>query len=125
MGVLKKITLGILTNAIALYGLVFIVDKIEYGGGVLFFIVGGLFLGLLNQVVKPLIKIFSLPLVFLTGGLFLIVINGIILWFLEYVLQVVAFREVYIVIPDLSSYIIGGIIIGILNWILHLFIKNQ
>jgi len=39
------------------------------------FVIGGIIVGLINFLVKPLIKLISLPLVFLSGGLFMVVIN--------------------------------------------------
>lgn len=48
-------------------------------------LVGALVLGVLNGLVRPIIKLLSLPLTILTLGLFLLVINGFMLelmtWF--------------------------------------------
>src|SRR3989442_7818 len=37
-------------------------------------------LGLVNAVVRPLLKLLSCPLIIFTSGLFVLVINGITLW---------------------------------------------
>lgn len=42
-------------------------------------LIGALVLGVLNGLVKPVIKFFSFPLTILTLGLFLLVINGFML----------------------------------------------
>ena len=47
----------------------------------------GLLLGLLNLLVKPVIKLFSLPINILTLGLFNIVINAGILWIVDLILD--------------------------------------
>ena len=45
----------------------------------------GLIFGLVSTVIKPLLKVLSLPLIFLTLGLFTIVINAVVLWIVAWV----------------------------------------
>ncbi len=47
----------------------------------------GLLLGLFNLLIKPIIKILSLPIDILTLGLFNIVINAGILWMVDLILK--------------------------------------
>ena len=47
----------------------------------------GLLLGLFNLIVKPIIKILSLPINILTLGLFNIVINAGMLWMVDLILK--------------------------------------
>jgi len=47
------------------------------------FLVLGLFLGLLNYFVKPLLKTLALPLEIITLGLFTVVINMGLIWLLD------------------------------------------
>ena len=47
----------------------------------------GLLLGLFNLLVKPIIKIFSLPINILTLGLFNIIINAGMLWIVDLILS--------------------------------------
>ena len=125
MNLIIKSLIGIVVNGAALYGLVYAIDEITYTGGIKTFILAGIVLGVLNAIVKPVLKILSLPLVFLTGGLFLIVINAGILWFTSYLFDIAKFRDVSLVFPNWGSYVIGATIFGVLNWILHLFIKKD
>ncbi len=123
MEFLYKPLLGIAVNGASLYALMRIVPEITYTGGFKFFVLGGVILGLINFFVKPLIKLFSLPLVWFTGGLFLIVINVFVLWFLSYFLDTIAFREITLTFPNFGSYVIGAIVFGVINWTLHLVFK--
>ncbi|MFA5948139.1 MAG: phage holin family protein [Candidatus Gracilibacteria bacterium] len=125
MGFLKKIGIGIALNGLALYFLTLILEEITYTGGFKLFLISGIILGVLNSIVKPLIKLFSLPLIFLSGGLFLIVINAVILRLLVYFLVVIQFRDVTLSFPNLGSYVIGAIAFGAINWTEHLIIKNK
>jgi len=125
MGFIKKIILGIVLNGLALYVLILLVDEIAFTGGLKFFVLGGVGIGVLNTVIKPVLKVVSLPVIFLTGGLFLIVINAGILWFLSYFLGVIEFRDVTLTFPNIGSYAIGGLVFGVVNWAEHLVIKNE
>ncbi|MFH1534323.1 MAG: phage holin family protein [Nitrospirota bacterium] len=116
MGFILSPIINIIINGGILYLLTYIVDGIVYTGGVKFFILGGIVLGLLNWIVKPLLKIIALPFTFLTGGLFLIVINVVILWFLSYFLDVADFQGVTLAFFNWTDYVIGAIVLGVINW---------
>lgn len=49
-------------------------------GTALAFVFVGLIFGVVNALVKPIVKLLSLPVTFLTLGLFTIVINAAMLW---------------------------------------------
>ncbi len=66
-------------NAAALYAAILIVPGIGYDGkwtGVIWL---ALIIGLLNALVRPLLKFLTFPLILLTLGLFSIVVNTLIL----------------------------------------------
>ena len=125
MGMILHPIIGIVLNGAALYALTSLVPEVTYTGGYQTFILGGLIVGLINSVVKPFIKLLSLPLIFLSGGLFLIVINVGVFWFLSYFLEVAQFRDVTLIFSNTGSYVIGAIVFGALNWAMHLIIKNN
>lgn len=125
MGFVKKILVGVGLNAVSLYVLILLVEEISYTGGFKLFLIAGIVLGLINVFIKPFLKILSLPAIFLTGGLFLIVINAVLLWLLSYFITTAEFRDVTLVFPNVGSYVIGAIVFGLTNWLLHLFIKND
>ena len=80
-------------NAIGAYLADLLLVSFVVVGGFWAYIVIGLFIGVLNILVKPILKVISLPVIFLTFGLFLIVINALILWVMEYLLGVFQFGE--------------------------------
>lgn len=63
-------------NALNLRGF-YIMPGIQGAEGALFFVV---LLGIANAVLRPLVKLFTLPLTCLTFGLFSLVINAILFW---------------------------------------------
>ena len=107
-------------NSLVLGLLVVLVPTIQLSAGlsareqIRILLIGGLILGLANSIIKPLLKLLSLPLIIITGGLFLIVINMIILGIVTWIVP-------EIIIPDLTTYLISAILLGILNTIENLF----
>ncbi|HWB89951.1 MAG TPA: phage holin family protein [Acidimicrobiia bacterium] len=71
--------LNLLATAASLWVAVWLIDGFEFDGQWWQFIIIALILGIANAVVKPILKILSLPLVILTLGLFLLVVNAIVL----------------------------------------------
>jgi putative membrane protein len=64
-------------NSIGLW-LATIIGLISVSRSTISFILAGLILALLNAILKPILIIFTLPLITLTLGFFLIIINAII-----------------------------------------------
>lgn len=120
MGIITRPIIGIAANGFALYLLTLAVNEIAYTGGIKFFIIGGLILGIVNLIFKPILKVLSLPFVIITGGLFLIVINMAILWFLQYFIGIIQFQDVTLSFPNFPTYVIGAVVFGVINWIIHL-----
>lgn len=123
MSFIYRIIFGIFLNALALFVMIRVVDGITYTGGIKFFVIGGLVIGVLNLFVKPFVKLASLPAMFFTGGLVLFLVNAVILWLLVYVLKVADFRDTSIVFANFSSYVIGGLVFGFVNWTENLLVK--
>lgn len=120
---LKRILIGIAVNALTLYVLVEFLDEVTGTGGIKLFIIGGIIIGLINAFVKPIMKILSLPFVLLTAGLFLIVINAIVLYLTQWVINTMEFQDVTLVFTGLGSYILAGIVLGLINWGQSLILK--
>lgn len=78
-----KILLTILANALALWVASALLDGITIGGdGTDFWLTllgVAVVFGILNAIVKPILKVLSIPFIVLTLGLFLIVVNAIML----------------------------------------------
>jgi putative membrane protein len=75
-----RFVLRLLITAAALWVAVKLVPGITYQGDWVPFLVVALVFGLLNAVIRPVLKLLTLPIIFLTLGLFALVINGLMLW---------------------------------------------
>ena len=79
-----NILIKIVVNAVAIWVATALVPGVEVTGNdtgqtVLTLLVVGAIFGLVNAVVKPVVKLFSLPFYFITLGLFAFVVNALML----------------------------------------------
>lgn len=123
--VFKQLILGIAINGLSLYGVTYLLSDIQYRGGFAFFALGGLLMGFINWIIKPVLKILTLPLHILTLGLSLIVINGVLFWLFDQVIDALAIDGIILLVPNIKTYFIAGILFGIINWLIHLIIPNK
>jgi len=75
-----RFLLRLLINAAALWVATRIVSGVTFSGDPVYLFVVALVFGLLNALVRPVLKLLTCPLLILTLGLFTFVINGVILW---------------------------------------------
>ena len=74
MSLLERIAISIIGNFLALWAAVLIVGDIDVSGYGAIFIAAIVF-GLINLIVKPVVKLLSLPVIVLTFGIALFFIN--------------------------------------------------
>ncbi len=74
-----KLVLTFLATAVSLWVAVWLVDGLEFDGEWYQFLIIAAVMGLANTIVKPILKLFSLPLILLTLGLFLLIVNALVL----------------------------------------------
>ena len=67
------------TTAASLWVAIWIVGGLTFDGSFWEFLIVTVLVGLANAFVKPLLKLFSLPLIILTMGLFLLIVNALVL----------------------------------------------
>jgi len=124
--VLKKILIGIILNGAALYGVIYFMPQdLTYTGGLKFFVLGGLVMGILNSIVKPILKLLTFPLQIITLGLSLIILNGIIFWIFKVIIDTIVVKGVTFEVRGLATYLVAGLAFGLINWVEHLIISNK
>jgi putative membrane protein len=73
-------------------------------------------LGLVNAIVRPLLKLMSCPLIILTLGLFVLVINGLTLWLASGI--AVRYFHVGFHVDGFAPAFVGALIVSIVSVIL-------
>lgn len=122
---IRKAIITVTLNGLALYITTLVIKDIVYTGGWKFFLIAGLIFGILNTIVKPFLKLLSLPLIFLTAGIFMIVLNAFILWLVKYVIDIANFQDVALAITQRDSYVWAALVFGAINWVAHFIFKDN
>ena len=119
-----KLLLRWIITSLSLFVAAWIVPgiRVQRGGWTVFAIMA-VILGLMNAVVRPILKLLSCPLIVLTLGLFILVINGITLWLASAI--AVNFFHVGFYIDDLFSAIVGALVVSIVSVILTMILRDE
>lgn len=117
-----RFLIRLLATAAALWVAVALVPGISYEGGVLGLLGVALVFGVVNAVIRPILKLLTCPLVVLTLGLFVFVLNAFLLWLTAEIAQ--AFGIGFGVDGFLAA-LIGALIVGIVSTILNLFVGKK
>ena len=70
-------------------------------------------LGLVNAILRPILKLLSCPLIILTLGLFVLVINGVTLWLASRI--AVRWFHVGFYVDDFWSAFLGALIVSLVS----------
>ena len=71
--------LRVMINALSIAAAIKIIDGITFTGEWWKMIIIGAIFGIINALLKPLLMLFTLPLIVLTLGLFTLIVNAILL----------------------------------------------
>lgn len=109
--------------AAALWVAVWIVDGFEFNGEWWQFLIVAVIMGAVNAVVKPVLKLFSLPLILATLGLFLLVVNAVAL------AVVVALSGVFELGLTSAGFFwetfLASIVVTIVSWVLGAVLRED
>lgn len=88
-------------------------------------VIGAVVLALVNAVIKPILKLVSLPFVFLSMGLFMFVINAIVLGLMIWAVNTMQVTGVHFLIPadPVMTYLYAAVILGLFNLATHWLTK--
>jgi len=77
--------------------------------------------GLVNTILKPIIKTLGCGLYVLTLGLVAILVNGLLLWLVSYI---AGDLKLPFHITGIVPAVVGALIVGIVTWVLHLVVPD-
>ncbi|HYS18299.1 MAG TPA: phage holin family protein [Candidatus Binatia bacterium] len=108
-----------IVNAAMIYLAAQVVPGIELRGEPLWpALLAGVVLSLVNAVVRPILKVLTLPLTLLTLGLFLFVLNAFCLWLTS------------VIVPGFDVHgfwpaFLGALLISVVSWALTVFVSDS
>ena len=91
--------------------------------GLLTFAAMAVILGLVNALVRPLLKLMSCPLIILTLGVFVLVINGLTLWIASGI--AVRWFHVGFYVDGFWPAFFGAIIVSIVSVLLNALLRDE
>ncbi|MCX5332906.1 MULTISPECIES: phage holin family protein [unclassified Streptomyces] len=123
---MKNFVVKTIANAGALAVAVWLLDKITLTGdstgkkiGTLILV--ALIFGIVNFLVKPVVKLLSLPLLILTLGLFTLVVNALMLMLTSWLADKV---DLSFHVDGFWTAVLGGLIISIVSWALNVVLPD-
>jgi putative membrane protein len=105
---MMSIIVRLAANVLALWLAAWLVPGFDVQATWQQYAIAGVALGLLNLIVKPIVKMIAFPLIILTLGLFSLAINGAILWAVDYYF-------VFIDIQTWTALALGTLVVSIVN----------
>ena len=121
---MKRFITRWVVNAIAIALAVYLVPGIDLVGKLSSLIWLALIFGLINAILRPIIKLFTLPLIVLTLGLFSLLINTFLFWLTSVVGQGFGVG-LSIATPVFWHAFLGGLVVSIVTMILSIFLKDD
>ena len=116
-----QFVLRLLINAAALWVAINIVSGVSYDGSVSSLFIVALVFGVLNASVRPLLKLFTFPLLILTLGLFTFVINALMLMLTSWVSSKL---HLGFHVAGFGSAFLGALVVSIVSFLLSLFVND-
>jgi putative membrane protein len=109
-------------NAIALYVAVKVVAGIDFQGSWTSLLWLALIIGLLNALLRPILKLLTFPLIILTLGLFTLIINTIVLMLTSSIGQMF---NLGLTVQGFWPAFLGSIVISIVSVVLSLILRDE
>ena len=113
-----NLILKLLITAAALWAAGELIGGIDLEGDFWTILLVALIFGVVNTLIKPLLKILSFPVIILTLGLFALVINAAMLALTAQVSEALS-------IKDFWSALLGAIVITVVSAVLNTFVKDD
>ncbi|MEU6231709.1 phage holin family protein [Kitasatospora sp. NPDC047058] len=124
---MKGFVIKTLINAAAIWVAAWIVTGITLTGDdwqhkALTVVAVALLFGVVNWLIKPVVKLFSLPLFILTLGLFTFVVNALMLWLTSWASDKL---NLDFHVDDFWAALFGALIISLVSWGLNLALGDD
>jgi putative membrane protein len=109
-------------NAVALFAAVWIVPGIDYLGDWVGILWLALIIGLLNSLVRPLLKFLTCPLIILTLGLFTLIINTGMLLLTRTIGQSLG---IGLSVDSFWSALLGSLVMSVVSIIMSVIFRDE
>ncbi|MBL7183337.1 MAG: phage holin family protein [Anaerolineae bacterium] len=118
----QKLLLRWLINAVALYVAAELVPGIQTDGGWQVLLLMALIFGLVNALIRPILKFLTCPLIMLTLGLFTLVINALMLQLASWLGRQL---DLGFYVRNFWSAFLGALVISVVSFVLTMLIGDD
>ncbi|MEU5009122.1 phage holin family protein [Streptomyces sp. NPDC021749] len=124
---MKHFLVKTIANAAALAVAIWLLKDITLTGEntgrkILTLILVALIFGLVNFIVKPVVKLLSLPLFILTLGLITLVVNALMLLLTSWL---AGKADLAFHVNGFWTAVLGGVIVSIVSWAMHVILPDE
>ena len=119
---MRKLLLRWVINGVALYLAAELVRGIDVRGGWLALAVMALIFGLVNALIRPILKLLTCPLIILTLGLFTLVINALMLMLASWLGRQLGLG---FYVAGFWPALLGALVISVVSFVLNLLIGDE
>jgi len=112
-------------TAASLWIAVWLVNGLEFDGNWWQFLIVAAIMGLANAIAKPILKLFSLPLIILTLGLFLLIVNALVLQLVVWISGPDVFDLGLTSTGFFWATFWGSIVVSIAGWLIGIFLPDN
>jgi putative membrane protein len=121
-----RFLIWVVVNALALAAATYLLTGITLTGAtdgdrVLTLVLVAIVFGLVNAVVRPVVKLLSLPFIILTLGLLVFVINGLMLLLTSWVSGQIGLG---FHVDGFWTAVLGGLVVMVASWVLELLLPD-
>ncbi|HSC32952.1 MAG TPA: phage holin family protein [Gemmatimonadaceae bacterium] len=117
-----RFLIRLVITAAALWAATRLITGISYEGGWLGLLGVALVFGVLNAIVRPVLKFFTFPLFLITLGLFTFVLNAFMLWLASPVAAAFGLR---FHVRGFAAAFWGALVVGIVSFLLSLLVPDR
>jgi len=129
---MKGIVLGIAATAIAFALLTLLLPQVRYDGDLVHLIIIAALFGVVNGLVKPVVRLLSFPINMMTVGLFGIVVNVVLFMgvafvsdqFLKFQFTIAGWPTHGLTFDVIGTALIGSVALGALTAVVGLVVKD-
>ncbi|HLD71021.1 MAG TPA: phage holin family protein [Candidatus Peribacteraceae bacterium] len=120
-----QVLLRFLLTALLVWALSeYLSEYVFISGGFVAYMTIGALLTLMNLLVRPLLKLITLPLKLVATILAIILVNGVFLWITyQIVLLMDPNIAMFEILGGVGGWIVVALILGIANWLMKLVLK--
>jgi len=121
-----QLIIRLVVNAIALWVATLIVTGIDIDAAstqdeVLTILAVAVVFAVVNVLVRPIVRLFSLPLYVLTLGLFTLVVNALMLLLTSWIADLL---NVPFTVDGFWAALLGGLVVSFVSWVLNLLLPE-